>query len=300
MKIKVRVPATSANLGPGFDVFGLAINIHNSFTVELASKFEIISNNINCKLPENKENLFYQSFAHLFNHVGKRIPPVKITMDLRILHGRGLGSSATAVVGGLVAANYFLKNILSKEELINFAIELEKGQHPDNVMPALLGGLIVASKHESKFVHAKIPFPSDIKAVFLIPDFIMDTVAGRKLMPTYYARNDVVFNTGRIALLLAALQTKRYDLLKIAMQDKIHQPVRSKLFPLIPKLIEAANNAGALGSALSGGGSSIISLADSKFEEIGLAMQNMAKKHGVVGKIGIFDISNEGVTVETN
>jgi len=300
MKVDVLVPATSANLGPGFDVFGLAVNFHNRFSVAYADTFEIYLKNKKQKLTVNEENLFYQAFVYLFKKAGKEVPKVKITMDLQIPLGRGFGSSATAVVGGLVAANTFLQNRFSNDELLPFAIELERGKHPDNVTPALLGGLIVATTHDSKVVHTKVPFPEDIKAVFFIPDFVMDTVIGRKLMPSHYRKQDVVFNTSRVALFLASLQTGQYDLLKIAMQDKVHQPIRTNIFPLMPKLISTAIDAGALGAALSGGGSSIIALANNNFERIGLAMQKKAKEADINGTFSVFTITNEGVKVHVS
>lgn len=297
MKVRVFVPATTANLGAGFDVFGLAVELHNEFYIENAEKFEIIFENGHGELPATKDNLFYQSFTYLFKKIGKKVPQVKIRMNIQVSLGKGFGSSATAVIGGLVAANAFLKYKFSKEELLPFAVELERGNHLDNIAPALLGGLVICSTHNKKISHVQIPFPTDIKAVYFIPDFIMDTVTGRKLMPTHYAKEDVVFNTSRVALFLAAIQAKQYDLLQIAMQDKIHQPTRAKIFPLMPQLIAAANEAGALGTSLSGGGSAIIALADKNFKEIGDAMKHVAEKHGVTGISKQLEVSNKGVFV---
>ncbi len=297
MKLRVSVPGTSANLGPGFDVFGLAVSIYNEFEVEEAEKFEIALNKTYEGIPTTKDNLFYQSFEYMFNKLGKPVPTVRISMNLRILHSRGMGSSATAVVGGLVAANAFLDNQFSKEELLPFAIELERGNNSDNVAPALFGGLIVYALSGSKPVPVKLPFPSDIKAVYFLPDLKMDTITGRKLMPTHYSKADVIFNTSRVGLFLAALQAKRYDLLRVAMEDRIHQPTRTKIFPAMPKLIRAANDAGALGAALSGGGSAIIALADKKFQQIGEAMKQAAKQEGVSGTYETLEVDTDGAEV---
>jgi homoserine kinase len=294
MKLRVSVPGTSANLGPGFDVFGLAVGIYNEFIVEDSVKFEIAPVETQADVPLTKDNLFYQSFEYLFHKLDKPVPTVRISMNLRIQQARGLGSSATAVVGGLVAANAFLGNQFSKEELLPFAIKLERGNNPDNVAPALFGGLIVYALSDSKAIPVKIPFPSDIQAVFFIPDLTMDTITGRKLMPAQYPTSDVVFSTSRVALFLAALQTKNYSLLRIAMEDRIHQPTRTKIFPAMPKLIKAANDAGALGAALSGGGSSIIALASSNFEYIGKSMNDAADREGVTGMYKTLDIAYDG------
>jgi homoserine kinase len=295
MKVRVFVPGTSANLGTGFDVYGLAVNIYNEFIVEESDNFEMVFISEQGDIPSTKENLFYQSFAYLFKKVGKKVPKIKITVNTHIPLTRGLGSSSTALVGGLVAANAFLNNTFSKEELLPFAVELEYGKHPDNVAPALFGGLIISTQHIDGITHLKIPLPSDFKAVFFIPDMTMDTVAARKLLPAAYSKEDLIFSTSRVALFLGALQTKNYELFRIAMQDRIHQPSRTKMFPPMLDLIQTAIDAGAFGAALSGGGPSIIALANKNFNEIGEAMKKKAKKHGVTGHAKTLDIMNEGV-----
>jgi homoserine kinase len=295
MKVKVMVPATSANLGPGFDVLGIAVSLQNEFIVEKANKFAIVLNG-DTAITNSRDNLFYKSFVFLFKKANKKVPQVKIIMNLSIPPARGLGSSATAVVGGLVAANALLKGTFTREQLLAYALKLEVGNNPDNVAPALLGGLVVLTKDKRDLYTVKLPIPSGIKAVYFIPDFAMDTITGRKLMPNEYTKEDVVFSTSRVALLLAALQTKKYDLLRIAMQDRIHQPTRTKLFPVMPKLIKAANDAGALGTALSGGGSTIIALADKNFKEIEKAMITVGIKQRITGTTKTLEIINEGAT----
>ena len=297
MKVKVLVPATSANLGPGFDVLGIAVNFYNEFIVEDAKVFEIALVSTHNRIPTTKENLFYQSFIYLFKKAKKKVPQVKISMNLKIPPARGLGSSATAVVGGLVAANAFLNNKFTHEQLLPYALELEVGNNPDNVAPALLGGLVVLTKDKKELYTVKLPMPKTIKAIYFIPDFEMDTTTGRKLMPNEYLKEDVVFSTSRVALILAAIQSKQYELLRVAMQDRIHQPTRTNIFPLMPNLIKAAIDAGAFGAALSGGGSSIIALANKNFNEIGDAMKKAAKKHKLTGTSKTLEIINEGVFV---
>src|SRR5579883_1304598 len=209
-------------------------------------------------------------------------------MSIAIPPGCGLGSSATAVVGGLVAANEWIRMCggeqqpLKKEDLLDLAVEAEAGRHPDNVAPALLGGLVATTNLGGKIQAIKTPFPDKLKAVIFTPSFPMDTVAGRKLLPASYPKADVTFNTGRVALLLTALQTGRYELIGEAMQDRLHQPYRQALFPAMPAIIEAAVAAGAYGASLSGGGSSLIALADSHFNEVLQAMQETARAAGIV------------------
>ena len=150
-------------------------------------------------------------------------------------------------MGGLVAANEWLRSqnlSLPKEELLELAVEAEAGNHPDNVAPALLGGLVATTNLDGKIHAIKTPFPDALKAVVFTPSFPMDTIAGRKLLPASYPKADVTFNTGRVALLLTALQMGRYEVIGEAMQDRLHQPYRQALFPEMPAILQAAIAAG--------------------------------------------------------
>lgn len=299
--LRVRVPATSANLGPGFDVLGLALGLWNTFTISPANRLEIELPAGNEKLPRDASNLFYKAFASLFEMAGLQPPPIHVRMDLAIPSGSGLGSSATAVVGGLVAANAWLRNHFTREELVPLAVDLEHGNHADNVAPALLGGLVVNvyDPHASgQRISLKVPFPEDLKAVLLIPHFEMDTVKGRALMPQHYEKSDVIFSTGRVALLLSALQTGRYDLLRAATQDTLHQPYRTQVFPAMPTLIEAALEAGAYGACLSGGGSSVLAFVDdAAASQVGSALLSAATSAGLNGEVRTLEVDREGAQV---
>lgn len=295
MKVRVKVPATSANLGAGFDVFGLAVNLYNEFIVEQTDKFEMEIKGLHAGLHTSKQNLFYEAFTFLFQKRKEKPPQIKVSIKIQIPQARGLGSSATAVVGGLVAANAFLGNPYSKDELLPFAVSLERGKHPDNVAPALMGGLVTVVSCDGKMYYHVLQFPSQLKAVYFVPDFAMDTIASRKLMPKQYKREDLVFSTARVALFLSALHSKNYHQLKIAMQDRIHQPTRAKIFPLFPHLIEVALKNGAYGAALSGGGSSVVAFADKAAAKVARAMQMHAEKNNISGIPLILSASNEGV-----
>lgn len=297
MRVTVKVPATSANLGSGFDVFGLAVNLFNEFIVSDSDKFQIKIQGDN-QISASSDNLFYKAFSFLFQKEEMPVPKVHIQMRLNIPQGRGFGSSATAVVGGLLAANTWFNSKYSKEELLNYAIRLECGQHPDNVSPALMGGMIIITSEEDRLIYIKLPFPKDLKAIFFVPEFPLDTLTGRILMPKAYLKEDLVFSTGRVALFLAVLQTKQYPLLRVAMQDCIHQPARTKIFPLMPEIIKTAIDEGAYGAALSGGGSSIIALADKKFKDIAAGMKDKAGKSRIAGKTYILNICDRGSEVE--
>ncbi|HEY6409707.1 MAG TPA: homoserine kinase [Ktedonobacteraceae bacterium] len=301
----VLTPATSANLGPGFDSLGLALQLYNRFEVTESgddSRFPTIEvrGSLGAGLSTAADNLFFRAFALLFQQQQAALPAVRIRMTINVPPGCGLGSSATAVVGGLVAANELLRLqdlSVSEDELLTLAVEAEAGNHPDNVAPALLGGLVATTNEDGKIHAIKTPFPDAIRAVIFTPSFPMDTVAGRKLLPASYSKADVTFNTGRVALLLTALQTGRYELIGEAMQDRLHQPYRQALFPAMPDIIDAAIAAGAHGACLSGGGSSLIALASAHFQEILQAMQHTARECGVKGTGRILRADQHGARV---
>ncbi|GHO95876.1 homoserine kinase [Reticulibacter mediterranei] len=305
VSVTVLTPATSANLGPGFDSLGLALQLYNRFEVEESGVDPLhptieVQGELGAGLSTGPDNLFFRSFALLFERVEVPLPAVRIRMNIKIPPGCGLGSSATAVVGGLVAANEWLRaqgKSVPKEELLDLAVEAEAGNHPDNVAPALLGGLVATTNVGGRIHAVKNHFPDALKAVVFTPSFPMDTVAGRKLLPASYTKADVTFNTGRVALLLSALQTGRYELIGDAMQDRLHQPYRQVLFPAMPDIIDAAVAAGAHGASLSGGGSSLIALASSRFHDVLQAMQETARSAGITGTGMILRADQNGARV---
>src|SRR5436190_1533626 len=305
--VTVLTPATSANLGPGFDSLGLALRLYNRFVIEesgndpLRPSIEVLGAP-GASLSTGPDNLFFRAFALLFERKQAQLPALRIRMIIDIPPGCGLGSSATAVVGGLVAANELLRArdlAVSKEDLLTLAVEVEAGNHPDNVAPALLGGLVATTIVGGKIRAVKTLFPDALKAIIFTPSFPMDTVEGRKLLPAEYSRDDVTFNTGRVALFLTALQTGRYELIGEAMQNRLHQPYRQALFPAMPDIIQAALDAGAYGASLSGGGSSLIALASSNFQPILRAMRETARSAGVDGSGMILHADQVGARVIT-
>ncbi len=307
--ITIMTPATSANLGPGYDSLGLALQLYNRFTVEPGGRDPYtpqieVQGDLGFDLSTGPDNLFFRSFALLFERRQLPLPTVKIQMTIAIPPGCGLGSSATAVVGGLMAANELLRLqdsglASSREDLLVLAVEAEAGNHPDNVAPALLGGLVATTTVGGEIRAVKTRFPEALKAVLFTPSFPMDTVAGRKLLPAVYSKADVTFNTGRVALLLAALQTGHYEVIGEAMQDRLHQPYRQALFPAMPAIIDAAIAAGAYGASLSGGGSSLIALASANFHAILQSMRETARSLGIDGHGMILSADQQGARVIT-
>lgn len=305
-KVAVSVPATCANLGPGFDCLALALSLRNIFEVTLESasaaepgmpRIEVLGTPEDVgQLAATSDNLFLAAFRRVCEQQSVPMPCVSVRMRVNVPPSRGLGSSATAVVGGLLAANMLLGKLLSNEELLDLAVACEPGHHPDNVAAALYGGLVVTGVRgaDDRLVTLTYPVPVHLRAVLFIPDMPMSTVRGRSLLPSAYTRADVTFNLGRVALLLAAISADQLNLLATAMDDRIHQPYREQLFPALRPLIMAACDAGAHGACLSGGGSSILALATENAEAVRTAMEAAARTHGIVGRGLIADISPSG------
>ena len=208
---------------------------------------------------------------------------------------RGLGSSAAAIVGGLVAANELLNTQLSQKRILDLAVKIEG--HPDNVTPALLGGCQIVVNNEPNRVVSKVPIPESLNVIIFIPDVIMQTVDTRKQLPANVTMQDAIFNIGRVALLINSLSTGNLANLEIATKDRLHQPTRQESFSPMQTIINAAVRAGALGAFLSGSGSSIIALANEREVTIGYEMSDAAAKSGVTGTLQITRPTTKGAHV---
>lgn len=294
--VTVRVPATAANLGPGFDCLGMALNIHNTVTITMSHRFSIaIGGEGRGVLSGGKDNLVYEAMARLFSRAGQPVPSLEISCYNEIPVARGLGSSTAAIVAGLVAANSLMGDVMSREELLKFATEIER--HPDNLAPALFGGCQVVVMDDTRLVLEKIPVQRSWKFVLFIPDFEVSTREARTVLPRQIAREDAVYNIGRVALLTSALITGRADSLKVATQDRLHQPQRQALFPAMGDIFAAALSAGADGVFLSGSGSTIMALVRGEFDAVGRAMLAEGKQAGIKGKINITGLDETGAQV---
>ncbi len=313
--VSVCVPATCANLGPGFDCLGLALGLSTRFNVEVFSlaapadyqpAIEITSawgdDPTIAALPNGTQNLFYQAFTSQLAARNVPVPVTRIRMSLGVPPGRGLGSSASAVVGGVLAAEALAGHPRPAEQrlaLLPAAVALEHGCHADNVAAALLGGLVVTSKDQQSDSWRAIRalLPAGLRAVLFVPTFTMDTVAGRKLLPAQYSRKDAVENAGRVALLLAALAAGDLDALGLAMRDCFHEPYRAQLFPQLPDLLATARAAGAYGACLSGGGPTILALAKEQGEAVAAALRRRAEELRIEGRVIIAQPELCGATV---
>ena len=287
--VTVRVPATSANLGPGFDTLGIALDLYGDVTVTWSDR--------PARFPENRgEQLALGAANAVYQHAGRPRPSgLRVTVQSAIPVGRGLGASAVLRVGAVIGANILLGEPFDREMVLRIATELEG--HADNAAPALLGGFQVVVWTGAAVVHVGVPLPEGLRCVLFVPELDMPTGESRKLLPRQLERRDAVHNIGRAALLVAALATGRLDALDLATQDVLHQPARSQLFPAMFDIFDAARAAGALCAYLSGGGSSIMALATDNEAAIGEAMAARARADGVHGRVIVTRPSQRGAHV---
>ena len=295
-KVTVRVPATSANCGPGFDTLGLACNLYNYFTYELMDQgFNLkIEGEGSEKLKPGKNNLAYFSFYKVWDMVTGSKTGLSIKMINNIPLSRGLGSSSTAIVAGLVAANHLSGNTLSKNEIVQLATEIEG--HPDNVAPAILGGMTISYVDNGKASALKFLPLKPFKLVAVVPDMPLSTSLARKAIPKTVSHHDAVFNTSRAALLVGAMLTGEYQHLNSGLCDRLHQPYRAHLIPGMEDAFAAAINNGAYNAIISGAGSTLMAYVPINvcYEAVGEAMRNALSKHGLQSVSHILDIDTEG------
>lgn len=282
----VRVPASSANLGPGFDALALALSVYNYVEVETESagmplKIEIQGEGSE-DLARDESNLVFKALKSAFDYRKQALPPLSLKLVNNIPIGRGLGSSAAAIIGGLMAAQQFLDAALSQDEMLALATEIE--DHPDNVSAALLGGLIISCSDDDRIRYLKAQFPNSVKLVVAVPEFTLSTQMARDVLPPTLPREHAVFNLSRTALLTAGLLTNDLSVLSVALEDKLHQPYRSSLVPGMSAVFDAAKSAGALGVALSGAGPSVIAFVQKNPASIGAAMEKAFHNHGVAAR----------------
>jgi homoserine kinase len=297
MIVRVRVPATSANLGPGFDALGLALALYNEVTMtESDGVFVSIRGEGQGHLDEGADNLVVRAASTVYEAVGRSFGGISIECVNRIPLSRGLGSSAAAWLGGLLGANALLGAPLDSRAILSLAAKAEG--HPDNVAAALHGGITVACEAAAGTIAVSVPVPDDIQWVVLVPDMTSATSEARAVLPATVPRADAVFNVQRVALLLASLQAKRADLLNVALHDRLHQPYRARLFPWMPAVAEAARQAGALGCVLSGAGPSLLAAVGEDPDAVGRAMVSVLESAGVRAEARRVEIDPAGARTE--
>ncbi len=290
MKFTVKVPASTSNLGPGFDSLGLALGLYNhySFDLDNDSKLEasaqkdpsalIYSSNLSEEHVEyNKENLVYRSFDYLFKKEKLKTPPVKIHLEAAIPVTGGFGSSSTAIVAGLMAAARIIEHNggahYSQARLLKIGTQLDG--HPDNITPAIIGGFIVCVYADQELNYIKLPWNQDLFFVTISPNFKTPTAQARAILPAKVNYQDAIFNIGYSSLLVAAVASKNTEVLKKTFKDKLHQANRATLVPGMQYVLDTGLEAGAVGTMLSGAGSTLIAVVDSQSnaETVANAMQ---------------------------
>lgn len=317
-KIRVKVPATTANLGSGFDSFGVALNLYNEIEVveikeiqgrlwtlnsepapEASSAFqkgkvrvEIIGEGKDT-LPKDERNIVWKAMKKVFSICKKPLYNYHLRLNNRIPLESGLGSSAAATLAGLLAANKICYNKISETDILKLAVELEG--HPDNIVAAFAGGFCICYKENDRIEYLKLEMPSDLKSVVCTPEFGLSTKFARKILPKKVPMASAVFNLSRSAVFTASILKKKYELLKVAMEDRLHQSYRDRYIPGIKKVFDSAYKSGAYGVAISGAGPSIVSFSSRvKAKNVALAMEKGFKSAGVKSRSFILDFENKG------
>ena len=295
--VSVLSPATTANLGPGFDCLGMSLDLWNRLDVlpgppeEGGDLVQVVGEGQG-ELPTGRTNLVYRAMRFLFREAAQTIPPLHLRCFNQVPLSRGLGSSAAAIAGGLVAANALCGQRFSPNELLEMAATIEG--HPDNAAAAVLGGLRLVVSDQQQLYAVPIPIPEDVNAVLLVPEQRISTADARAVLPEQVPVADAVYNMGRIALLVAGLTGNRTEYLNEATQDRLHQPYRITIFPAMKLIFKAARDAGALGVFLSGSGSTIMALTRGREMTVAYEMFEAARLTGVEARVDVVAPTSQG------
>ncbi|MAF38318.1 MAG: homoserine kinase, partial [Chloroflexi bacterium] len=290
--VRVKAPATTANLGPGYDCLGLALDVWNTLEVETMDGGEPvveITGEGEGELGTGRDNLVYKSMQFLFDDAGEKMPALRIRCENTIPLARGMGSSAAAIAGGLVAANVICSKDYLANDLLEMAATIEG--HPDNVAAAVMGGmqLVIMDQTEEGQMLFTVPvnLPPELHAVVFVPEVRISTEDARAVLPETVSLADAVYNMGRVGLLVASMATNHPEYLAIATQDRLHQPYRQPLFPAMKVIFKAALDAGALGVFLSGSGSTVLALTQGREMTVAYEMAEAARQANVEGNVRV-------------
>ena len=290
--VRVKAPATTANMGPGYDCLGMALDVWNTIEIEVLDSGEPVvevTGEGAGELGTGRDNLVYRSMEFLFQDAEQEMPLVRIRCDNAIPLARGMGSSAAAIAGGLVAANAICSQDYTPNDLLEMAATIEG--HPDNVAAAVLGGmqLVISDKTEegSRLYAVSINVPPELRAVVFVPQVRIATEDARAVLPEKITVADAVHNMGRVGLLVASMATNHPEYLAIATQDLLHQPYRQPLFPAMKVIFKAALDAGALGVFLSGSGSTVLALTQGREMTVAYEMAEAARQASVEGSVSV-------------
>ena len=304
MKFTIKVPATSANLGPGFDALGLALDLWNQTTITPANEFAVhVTGEGAGKLTSGKNNLIVRAAQRLAEHAGKPLPPFHAECVNQIPLSSGMGSSSAAIITGLMAGNALLEKPFSREEILNLACDMEG--HPDNVASAMMGGLVVSTMERGEVIARKIHIMGEqgghagppLRITIVLPDFYLPTKQARAALPKKVSMKNAIHNISRTALVVEALRNGDLDLLGKVMTDKLHQPYRLRLIPGAASAMEAAKDAGASAVALSGAGPSVIAFSTGE-ADVRESMKRAYEAAGVEAQVFRLGVAGRGVEVE--
>lgn len=313
MKISVKVPATTANIGPGFDSLGMALPIYNTITIEetvlpgTGIEINVLNDDATADdllmehIPMDENSIIYKAVELLYNSIGQTPSELKITVQSQIPIARGLGSSASVIVGGLLAANELLGKPADEVALLSIATEVEG--HPDNVTPAIVGGLVLSSQEDDgRIVYTKLNWPEEWIITVCVPDYELSTDISRSVLPKEVPMEDAVFNAKRLGMFVQAVNTKDTELMKLALQDRLHQPYRMKLVPGLDKIIEnLKHEENVLGTVLSGAGPSILVISHkNNLDRIKSIVKNTWEEMNVKVNIMSLPVEQEGAKIISN
>ena len=292
MMLKIKVPASTANMGPGFDVLALSFKLYNEFIFEDSK--ELIINTPN-KRYNNKNNLVYRTLVQILEEKGIEAPALKLTMTNEIPISRGLGSSATCILAGVIAANRYLKKKMTTEEIYLKAVAIEG--HCDNISSQFFGGLTLSMREEDRIFYRKANIPSGLLCTALIPDFTLSTKKARAVLPETVSLTDATYNLSHAMLFVESLKNGQFNDLKYFLKNKLHEPYRSSLIPNFDRIIQKAYDLGAYGAFLSGAGPTIMILRKNEENSFKKNIQNYLNTLEDQWKAVDLSIDNEGTII---
>ena len=313
MKISVKVPATTANIGPGFDCLGMALPLYNTITIEetvlpgTGVEINVMSDSDSIdqlsldQVPTDENSIVYKAVELLYNSIGQTPSELKINIQSNIPVARGLGSSSAVIVGALVAANELLGHPADEVALLTIASEIEG--HPDNITPAIVGGLVISSQEDDgSVVYSKLNWPDEWKITVCVPDFELSTEIARSVLPKEVPMKDAVFNAKRMAMFVDAVNKKNSSLMKLALQDKLHQPYRMKLVPGLDSIMDNLRHFdNVLGVVLSGAGSSILIISEKNdIDKIHDVVRETWANQNIKCTIKTLSVENKGAQIVSN
>jgi homoserine kinase len=298
-KITVSVPASTANLGPGFDCLALALDLCNQIQIETVTNgLEVIIEGEGAdQLPKDPSHLVLQTIQKIFDTYGRPLPGLILKQTNRIPPASGLGSSSAAILSGTLAANALLGNNLDVPTILRFVSEFE--DHLDNAAAALLGGLIIVAREEGEIITQQVPIP-DLKVVVILPELSLQTSQMRQILPEQIALQDAVFNMSRLAITIQAMQVGNFGLMGRSMKDRLHQPYRTPLIPGYKEVERAAYDSGAAAVTLSGAGPALVAFTAQDHGVIANRMVHTFQARGIKARTFILPVNHTGAIVTTD